>query len=140
MWAGHPTVPALLVLLAVCLLVDVMMADGDTSSADKDDWARMDKAQHCAACCALAFAGLAALSRLHLLVGCSACKPTRDMQERAVAAVVLGVGVAKELYDGPRASLRDFVADVFGLALGIAGVGLGASPQAQTSSPLPPLV
>ncbi len=113
---------ALLVALALLLLSAVVAdaavrahgssADG-VDGVDADLWARADKAEHLVVCATLQAVTQRVLGML------SAESASAARVECRSAALVLAVGLGKEVVDGPRASLRDLAADLAGQLLAL---------------------
>ncbi|GBG25096.1 Hypothetical Protein FCC1311_013132 [Hondaea fermentalgiana] len=89
---------------SVVALASLAWAVDALAVGDVDDlWIRQDKFLHVAACAGIVLAA-------------SCLAPRKDILWVALA---LFIAVIKEIYDGPRASLRDFVADCVGILVGL---------------------
>lgn len=87
-------------LVGVALIFLDILFVYDTS----DLWIRQDKMLHIVACASLVFGAQALLG----------------LSPQAATAVTAIVGAGKEIFDGPRASLRDAAADCAGIEVGLA--------------------
>uniref|UniRef100_A0A6S8FR67 VanZ-like domain-containing protein n=1 Tax=Aplanochytrium stocchinoi TaxID=215587 RepID=A0A6S8FR67_9STRA len=103
-----------------CLLCFVLLLDKNFSSDEtkaKDIWLRIDKVEHIVACLVIQVCSSITFKVFRFPV-------ERKHPARYASGFTICIGLAKELCDGPRASLRDFAADLVGIIFAIPLIAL----------------